>query len=183
MSKKTIVALLITVVIAAFLTACASGTTTDEATDSGETEAQTGLPNPWSDVASAEDAAKGAGIASFTVSDDLGLTETKVLAPTFRCMDGIAEADFDGEAFEVCVRKSETLTGQDLSGDYNEYPFEWTMEVDGMQVACRGYEEGLASAFDWERDGANYSVMFTSLENESMGVSSVEVAAVMASVS
>ena len=183
MKKAWLIPLVITIAALVFaLSGCASGNSREKTGETTEPEEQTAIPNPWSDASSADEAAAGAGLESFSVTDDLGLASTHVQPPTFRYMEGIAEADYDGGAFQMCVRKSAELSGQDLSGDYNEYPFQWTMETDAVMVTCRGYEEGMASAFDWERGDATFSVVLTGLGGENMALDSVDVGAVVRNV-
>lgn len=50
-------------------------------------EENTGLANPWSDVGSAEEAAKGAGIDSFVIAEDPGLDLGELFERTYRCID------------------------------------------------------------------------------------------------
>ena len=188
--KKIMLAVALSFALALAFTACSSAEpddqpATEEEAQAGvqeEAEQQTGMPNPWSDVESADAAARGAGIDGFAVADDLGMDDWQFAEVTYRCMDGIAEADFDGGAFEVCVRKSGSLDGVELSGDYNDYPYEWTQDCDGITVTCRGYEEGQASAFDWKSGANTFSVLLVGLGGENMSVDADGVEAIVSSV-
>ena len=180
--------ILLVIALAAMLAlaACASngsGEQSEDPTGSGSAEEpQAGMPNPWSDVASAEEAAAGAGVGTFEVADNLGVSDMTLFDPQYRCMEGIAEVDLQGGAFQVTVHKGAGFSGQDLSGDYTEYPLEWTQDCDGVEVSCRGYEEGMAAAFDWTVGDASYSVMLEGLGGEEMAVDAEDVATIVASV-
>ena len=63
------------------------------------------IANPWSEVASAEEAAKGAGIDSFEVAEDLGLDLGENFGRTYRCMEGIAEVQLEFPASALTIRK------------------------------------------------------------------------------
>ena len=160
--------------------ASAEATSSAAASDSGSAES-TGLANPWSDADSAEAAAQGAGIDSFELGDNLGMADKTLFDPTYRYMDDIAEATLQGGAFDVTVRKSMHQAGQMLSGDYNDYPELWTTTIDGIEITCHGYKEGVATAFEWCNDG-NYSVFFRGLGGENMGVDEEDIAAIIQSV-
>lgn len=150
------------------------------ASDSTSSES-VGLANPWSEADSAEAAAQGAGIDSFELGDNLGMTDKTLFDPTYRYMDDIAEATFQGGAFDVTVRKSMHESGQMLSGDYNDYPEFWTTTIDNIVVTCHGYETGVATAFEWCNDG-NYSVLFHGLGGENMGVDEAGIAIIIQNV-
>ena len=158
-------------------TSAASSSVVSDSGSSGSTT----LANPWSDVDSAEAAAKGAGVGSFELGDNLGMADVTLFDPTYRYMDDVAEATLQGGAFDVTVRKSMHESGQTLSGDYNNYPEFWTTTVDGIIVTCHGYEAGVASAFEWCNEG-NYSVLFRGLGGENMGVYEAGIAAIIQNV-
>ena len=105
-------------------------------------EENTGLANPWSDVGSAEEAAKGAGIDSFVIAEDPGLDLGELFERTYRCMDGIAEARLEYPASALTVRKGTIAEEGDISGDYTEYANTWTQDVNGIEVTCFGNREG-----------------------------------------
>ena len=83
----------------------ATETESTAAATSAAAEENTGLANPWSDVESAEEAAKGAGIDSFVIAEDPGLDLGQLFERTYRCMDGIAEARLEFPASALTVRK------------------------------------------------------------------------------
>ncbi len=95
MKKLVVVAVIATLSLA--LAACSSGNPSNSATGSASAPSATsqnaGLANPWSDVTSAAEAAKGAGIDSFTVDDGIQLSTGQIEPWRYRCMRGIAEAD------------------------------------------------------------------------------------------
>ena len=136
----------------------ASSAAASDATATGETAS---LANPWSQVASAQEAAQGAGLDSFTVPEgeiaDLG-------APFeigYSYMQGMAQARLEFPASAVTLRKSvqEGSEGTDNSGDYNTYANEWTEDINGIQVTCAGNREGEATKAYWNANGADYSMV------------------------
>jgi hypothetical protein len=122
-------------------------------------EENTGLANPWSDVGSAEEAAKGAGIDSFVIAEDPGLDLGQLFERTYRCMDGIAEARLEYPASALTVRKGTIAEEGDISGDYTEYANTWTQDVNGIEVTCFGNREGDATKSIWTVDNMYFSIV------------------------
>ena len=122
-------------------------------------EENTGLANPWSDVGSAEEAAKGAGIDSFVIAEDPGLDLGQLFERTYRCMDGIAEARLEFPASALTVRKGTIAEEGDISGDYTEYANTWTQDVNGIEVTCFGNREGDATKSIWTVDNMYFSIV------------------------
>ena len=127
----------------------------EEGADEGET---TMIANPWSEVASAEEAAKGAGIDSFEVAEDLGLDLGENFGRTYRCMEGIAEVQLEFPASALTIRKGNPVEDGDISGDYNEYAYTWTQDIDGITVTCWGNREGDATKAIWSSGDMCFSM-------------------------
>lgn len=127
----------------------------------------TGMANPWSDADSAEAAAEGAGIDGFTVPDgeaEISLGEVKV--DQYRYMEGIAEADVEFPAVSMTIRKgskSAEMADGDISGDYNEYKYNWIQNIKGLEVQCFGNREGEATKTIWSVDDMDYSIVVLGL--------------------
>ena len=139
--------------------AAAETESTEAATTSAAAEENTGLANPWSDVGSAEEAAKGAGIDSFVIAEDPGLDLGQLFERTYRCMDGIAEARLEYPASALTVRKGTKAEEGDISGDYTEYANTWTQDVNGIEVTCFGNREGDAAKSIWTVDNMYFSIV------------------------
>jgi hypothetical protein len=139
--------------------ASAAETESTAAATSAAAEENTGLANPWSDVGSAEEAAKGAGIDSFVIAEDPGLDLGELFERTYRCMDGIAEARLEFPASALTVRKGTNAEEGDISGDYTEYANTWTQDVNGIEVTCFGNREGDAAKSIWTVDNMYFSIV------------------------
>ena len=139
--------------------ASAAETESTAAATSAAAEENTGLANPWSDVGSAEEAAKGAGIYSFVIAEDPGLDLGERFERTYRCMDGIAEARLEYPASALTVRKGTIAEEGDISGDYTEYANTWTQDVNGIEVTCFGNREGDATKSIWTVDNMYFSIV------------------------
>ena len=133
---------------------------TGTATISGQS---TQIPNPWQEADSAEEAAKGAGMDTFTIPEGAEISLGTIEAERFTYMDGAVDAAIPIGAVEMTIRKIE-FEGEpkeqgDISGDYNEYQYEWTQDVDGVTVTCHGNREGEATETIWTSDGYGYAIL------------------------
>ena len=114
-------------------------------------------------VASAEEAAKGAGLDKFVLpmdaQTDLGSVATSKDWMNFRYLGEIAQADFPMGAVDLVVRKGpSTIDNGDVSGDYMEYAYEWTQDVNGTEAKCWGNKEGAAMKTIWTKGDYSYSI-------------------------
>lgn len=173
MKKRIVLSIiLVAVMVSAMLAGCSSGGSAAPKEEPAATEAEdtvektgtadeenTGLANPWTDVGSSEEAAKGAGIDSFVIAEDPVIDLGENFERTYRCMDGIAEARLEYPASALTVRKGTNAEDGDISGDYTEYAETWTQDVDGIEVTCFGNWEGDASKSIWNVDGMYYSIV------------------------
>ena len=117
----------------------------------------------FSKVASAEEAAKGAGLDKFVLpmdaQTDLGNVADSKDWMNFRYMDGFAQADFPMGAADLVVRKGlSSIDNGDVSGDYMEYAYEWTQDVNGTEAKCWGNREGAAMKTIWTKGDYSYSI-------------------------
>lgn len=127
-----------------------------------ENSGMAGMANPWSDVASAEEAAEGAGIDSFTVPEGLEISLGTVKVEQYRCMEGLAEADVPIAAVEMTIRKGGSGVADagegDISGDYGEYKYNWKTTVGDVEVTCYGNREGEATKSVWASGDYLFSI-------------------------
>ena len=119
------------------------------------------IANPWSDVASADEAAKGAGLDAFALPEGEIADMGKPFEITYRYMDGMAEArlEFPAAAITARTSSSEGVQGADISGDYNTYAHEWTEEIGGVTVTCAGNREGDSTRTYWNVNGLYHSLV------------------------
>lgn len=136
---------------------------------------ETGLANPWSDVDSIEEAVEGAGLDFFELPTDSEISLGTLDNVSYRFMADLAEATFEFPAVQMTIRKgsANAAIDGDISGDYNEYEYEWTQNIKGLDVTCYGNREGEATKTIWEdQDGYCYSICVTGLGgDEDFGLS------------
>ena len=152
----------------AVLASCSSPAGSSSASASASSESASsvssevvGMVNPWSDAASAEEAAKGAGLEAFPLPEgaisDLG----EPFEVTYRYMEGMAEARYEFPAAAVVVRTAAISEDDlfDISGDYNKYAYEWTENIGDVAVACAGNREGESTKTYWGDEGEAHSIV------------------------
>ena len=122
-------------------------------------EEAVGMPNPWHDAESAEEAAAGAGLDGFNLVEDLDIGVGKEFERTYRYMDGLVEVRLEYPASAVTIRKGTAAEDGDISGDYNEYAHTWTQNIKGLEVTCFGNRDGEATKTIWSVEGMCYSIV------------------------
>lgn len=139
--------------------------------------------NAWSDAKDEKAAGEAAGFSDgFVVPNPLPIGDYKWSEPHFSSMENVAEANIDGGDVAVCIRKGEGVPLADLSADLNEYKSDWTQEVDGIKIACHGYEDGIANFLEWENSGCSYDVWCVGVKGDNIGMTEDEVAAMVAGI-
>ena len=150
---------MLTIALAATLgiVACAGQTANDptEPAETGSTEIAPGfmgIANPWSDLATLEEAEEVAGF-EMTVPDTVDGYKLAI----YRAMDNdMLEVRYTAGDEEVNIRKSIDAYDGDNSGVYGDYK-KTTAEVGGNTVTVSS-EGDLAYIATWTVDGYSYSV-------------------------
>ena len=136
--------------------------TTDTSTDTGD--GSTEIANPYVDCETLEEAGELAGF-DISVPDEIdgGYTQGTIQAVENEMIQVIYTTEA-GE--EITLRKG---TGtEDISGDYNEYAEENTLDVDGTSVTARG-SDGLVYAATWTDGTYTYAITASAgLESDSV---------------
>ena len=140
-----------------------SGTTdTDTSTDTADSSTE--IANPYVDCETLEEAGELAGF-DISVPDEIdgGYTQGTIQAVENEMIQVIYTTEA-GE--EITLRKG---TGtEDISGDYNEYAEENTLDVDGTSVTARG-SDGLVYAATWTDGTYTYAITASAgLESDSV---------------
>ncbi len=95
--------------------------------------------NEWTDTDSLDVAIDTSGVyftppeAEYIPSEDASY-ELK----GYRAADHIIEANYSDGKKDVCIRKSDKYSEEDLHGDYNKYSDSWDENFKGLIVHCKG---------------------------------------------
>lgn len=186
MKKLTI--LISIAALAILLFGCALGSSASSesepaASESASSETVVKGEIAWSDAADSDAAGEDAGFSNgFIVPNPLPIGDYKWSDPVFTAMDNVAEANYDGGEICASIRKGEGVSLEDLSADLNDYKFDWTQDVEGIEVACHGYEDGIANFLEWENEGCAYDVWCVSTGEGNLGMNADEVYAMVTSI-
>ena len=121
-----------------------------------------GMINPWQTADTLAAAAEGAGLDGFDIAEGSQISLGEIKAEEYRYMDGLAEARIPVAAVEMTIRKGTSMAAGpegDVSGDYNEYKFNWTQNIKGLEVQCYGNSEGEATKTIWSSGDYCYAIL------------------------
>lgn len=136
-------------------------TDTDTSTDTAD--GSTEIANPYVDCETLEEAGELAGF-DISVPDEIdgGYTQGTIQAVE----NEMIQVTYTTEAGEEITLRKGTGT-EDISGDYNEYAEENTLDVDGTSVTARG--DGLVYAATWTDGTYTYAITASAgLESDSI---------------
>ena len=145
--------LLITILILAFaFTACGG----EANTEANNEEVNNEIASPWIDCANLDEAAQVAGFDIDAPKRIDGYPKTFIQAMENEMIQVFySDKDLEDEtSAAVLIRKG---FGDDISGDYNEYAENKTVEMHGISVNLSG-NDGLIYKALWQQDGFAYSI-------------------------
>ena len=105
-------------------------------TDAPIIQGSVGMPNPWTQTDSFNEAAEVSGVA-IHLPEQTDLPQNMELL-YYRAVPGTFEADYSDGNEKLMIRASLDDEGYILSGDYNTYTREWEEAFDGVAVNCLG---------------------------------------------
>ena len=126
---------------------------------SGTIEETVQTPNPWKEyeTAAAVSAALGYAVevperllADYQLSAIRAMEAEKMLELVYQ----IPETDME---YEICVRIKPTEALEDISGDYTQYAFSDTVEIDGNTLYVRGESE--TNTVIWYANGVSFAII------------------------
>ncbi|MBR4471365.1 MAG: hypothetical protein IKS54_08680 [Erysipelotrichaceae bacterium] len=109
-------------------------------------EEEANMYNPWIYTTDLEEAIAFSGISFVPPIPEALPKDMRLLGYTAN-INGIISAEYESEGRVLTVRKSDTYSGQVLSGDYNEYSENWTEIIKGSVWDCYGDGESINLAY------------------------------------
>ncbi len=120
---------------AAATTQTTAATEVDDMNTTSSVAASSVVISDWTDTADLDNAISISGV-SFNPPVSEALPDG-VIFFGYRAKSGMIEADYSDEN-TLTIRKSATVSGNDLIGDYSSYSRTWTTSIKGLTVNCRG---------------------------------------------
>lgn len=132
----------------------------------GETSTAIGMPSPFSEFNSLEDAEKQTGF-KLTLPEKMpeGYTQKAIEA----IQNDLIQVFYENGEKEILIRKAKG--SEDISGDYNEYSEKKTLTIGSLQISTRG-NDGKVSVATWADGEYTYSVS-VGFENEGLDASAI----------
>lgn len=156
-------------------------TTQQETKPETETQpAETEATTSWTTVASAEEAAKAAGLTLFGVPATFQLNDINYANPVFAQAGGVAQATYESPATQLVLRKGasgHTAAMSDRAA--TEFASTWQQDVDGISVTLLGAAQGQATVLTWTDGGSEYGVTWQGLGGDEMAMNEDQVATVV----
>jgi hypothetical protein len=148
---KKLVAITLCVVTALSFTACNKNAPAKDNTNQFS-EQNNQIPSPFEDCTTIADAEI---IAGFTLILPEKMPKDYIKRSIQAIKDDMVQVFYENGESELLVRKAKG--NQDISGDYNQYSENSTMNVDDLQVTTRG-NNGKVNVATWVNGEYTYSV-------------------------
>ena len=131
----------------------------------------------WTEVSSAEEAAKGAGIDKFDVIDSFKLGDLEFKDPKFSYAGGVAQATYETPATMVYIRKGVGTYTTPLSDrNLDEFASRWFKVIEGSNISCYGVAKGAVTVATWSDGNTSYGLTFQGLGGDEMSMDGDELA-------
>ena len=137
-----------------------------------------GLPTPWTETNSLEEAIRISGVEVTLPAEEELPRNMKLLH--YRAVPGTLEVDYGNEEEELMFRASVEDEGYNLSGDYNTYSRTWQAIVGEHLIECLGDGRNMNIALF--RDGNTAYAITMACGREGAGLTADEMAAFVLSV-
>lgn len=155
---KKIMIILLSMAIVLSFTACAKNTKAQESTtqDNGKAvvSENIGMPNPFIDCKTLEDAKE---LAGFTISLPENLPEGYSIKQIQAIENKMIQVFYENGDKELLIRKA--VGKEDISGDYNNYPENQNITVNSLTVDAKG-SNGKINVAAWTEGDYSYSISF-----------------------
>ncbi len=131
----------------------------------------------WTEVASADEAAKGAGFEKFGVIDSFKIGDLEFKDPKFAYAGGVAQATYETPATMIYVRKGEGSYSTPLSDrNLDEFASRWFKVIEGTNITCYGVAKGAVTVATWSDGNTSYGLTFQGLGGDEMSMDADELA-------
>ena len=155
---KKITIIFLSTAIALSFSACAKTPKPQDSTtqDNGKAvvSENIGTPNPFIDCKTIEEAEE---LAGFTMSLPKQLPDGYSLKQILAIKDEMIQVFYENGDDQLLIRKA--VGTEDISGDYNSYPENQNITVNGLTIHTKG-SNGTINVATWTDGGYSYSISF-----------------------
>lgn len=173
--KKRVLILMCAATMISMAACGAKETVTTEATkavvettlpESESVEEIAGMPNPWTDCKTLDEAKDNTGFSIEIPGQIKGYTQTLIQTLEKQTIQVFYEKGGQTDQ-EILIRKG--IGTEDISGDYNTYDEEKQTDIAGYQVQEKG-DNGKIMLATWTNDGYTYSVSAPGISENEMEI-------------
>ena len=130
----------------------------------------------WTNVISAAEAAKGAGLTSFSMPDRTVIADIVFTNPAYSYTTGVAQAKYDNGASLIIRKDDGSHSAQLTDSDVSKLTATWTKTYEGVEVTCHGVARGAATYITWKADAGEYGVTLQSADSKELAMDEEDIA-------
>ena len=130
----------------------------------------------WTNVISAAEAAKGAGLTSFSMPDRTVIADIVFTNPAYSYTTGVAQAKYDNGASLIIRKDDGSHSAQLTDSDVSKLTATWTKTYEGVEVTCHGVARGAATYITWKTNAGEYGVTLQSTDSKELAMDEEDIA-------
>ena len=175
MKRVATIAMAMALVLA--LSGCAaSASSKSSATMSASDVSASASAASWTNVISAAEAAKGAGLTSFSMPDRTVIADIVFTNPAYSYTTGVAQAKYDNGASLIIRKDDGSHSAQLTDSDVSKLTATWTKTYEGVEVTCYGVARGAATYITWKTNAGEYGVTLQSADSKELAMDEEDIA-------
>ncbi|MBR3317562.1 MAG: PepSY domain-containing protein [Atopobiaceae bacterium] len=149
----------------------------------GPTFAQEQVVFNWTVAGDSVEAARASGLRIFGAPTKIVIADNTFVNPTYASAGNVAQATYEHGALAVVLRKTASDHQAPLTDRLqSEFATNWHQDVDGIDVALWGAQQGEATVISWNNAGCAYGVTYQGLGGDEVTMNATEVANIVRAV-
>lgn len=149
----------------------------------GPTFAQEQVVFNWTVAGDSAEAARASGLRIFGAPTKIVIADNTFVNPTYASAGNVAQATYEHGALAVVLRKTASDHQAPLTDRLqSEFATNWHQDVDGIDVALWGAQQGEATVISWNNAGCAYGVTYQGLGGDEVTMNATEVANIVRAV-
>ena len=176
MKRVATIAMAMALVLALSGCAASASSKSSSATMSASDVSASASAASWTSVISAAEAAKGAGLTSFSMPDRTVIADIVFTNPAYSYTTGVAQAKYDNGASLIIRKDDGSHSAQLTDSDVSKLTATWTKTYEGVEVTCHGVARGAATYITWKTNAGEYGVTLQSTDSKELAMDEEDIA-------
>ncbi len=176
MKRVATIAMAMALVLALSGCAASASSKSSSATMSASDVSASASAASWTNVISAAEAAKGAGLTSFSMPDRTVIADIVFTNPAYSYTTGVAQAKYDNGASLIIRKDDGSHSAQLTDSDVSKLTATWTKTYEGVEVTCYGVARGAATYITWKTNAGEYGVTLQSADSKELAMDEEDIA-------